>query len=181
MYRNKAIFIVFVVTGIVLNSCSIQGLTSGYKNLNNTQKAQIQDAADFNLKQLQKGSYYDISGSHLKYYASQDTAAVVVIWTPHCTGKYCLSPNQIKKSLEGRGAVYVVADAYEMEEIAKAPIDELPVFFINARHYKSNLRLKYRVRFLQDLIGTSNWNDTMSYQSVFFFKNGQVAETRTHI
>jgi hypothetical protein len=165
MKRN--IILIFLIS-LVLNSCQISGLTSGYSHLSRQQKTKVIDYKG-NIEDITDNTkIYTITVKQVKDYILSHEKVLVYDYTPYCKSQYCCSPNLLVSLCERQGIkVLVIANVYD--DIFKRINNGFPLLMINTKPY-SKWRWKYTDRFYYDLIGYIGKD--IDYASFHYFING---------
>jgi|GEM_PF-724728 hypothetical protein len=161
--------------------CNAQmvGLTSGYNQLSETEKADVL----FNTKDIcdmpNDHKIVAINGKQLKECLAQTDSAMVYRWVPHCNGKACV-PLNVCRAYAARHnlKLYIVAEEYDYESMQGQNSGDKPVFVIDHKHYKANLRSRYSKKFARDLMGDAISKDRELYYALFMvFHKDQFVRT----
>ena len=184
--------IILRIAGIILliSLCScnitITGLCSGYSKLSERYKENIVflDVKDNLCEQKEDGKIYVITGDHLYKCIEKQDNAMVYLWGPLCSSKYCYPLSYIQSYCDSHGYIlYVIAEYYDETTIsAQQKNISQPLLSINDKFYKTRYCNKYRKLFLKDLIrDITPSKEILKYHRVFIFNYGKLASSSLHL
>lgn len=154
MYR-KFLIIVLVFTYC---SCSVKGNFRGLYSYYDKTKAEypellINTYSDIcQVKATEPAKIYVINGKSIADCIISYDNAVVYIWKPKCTGRYCYPLNTIQKMCdENNIELFIVAEYYDSKTMRQNHFIKRPVFGIDTKYYNSSLTSKYLTDFKEDV------------------------------
>lgn len=156
-------------TCLVLNSCQISGLTSGYNHLSREErgkivnyKGKIDSISDYSL-------VYTITAEQVKDYILTHQRVIVYNYTPFCKSSFCISPTTLVGFYKAKGInVLVISNLYD--DIFKGIGKDFPMLMINTINYNTKWRGKYTDAFYFSLIGFTH--KEIDYAIYHYFFNG---------
>lgn len=165
--KRNIIFISLI--SLVLISCQISGLTSGYSHLSKLQKTKVIDYKG-NIEDITDNTnVYTITVKQVKDYILSHKKVLIYDYTPYCKSQYCCSPKMLVSLCKKQDIkVLVIANIYD--DIFKMINHGFPLLMINTKPY-SKWRWKYTDKFYYDLIGYVAKD--INYASFHYFINGR--------
>lgn len=142
----RQIPVVCFLSFLFLSSCQITGLTTDYHKLKFSEKEKVRPFS----AHPDSGLVYQINGEQLQFLLRQQEQSLVYLWTPQCTGPACIPLKKYAAYADRHQLkLIVVADGYhEVFDDKSYPYK----YVINHKAYGSGLRLKYRRRFVRELL-----------------------------
>lgn len=178
MHKNNYYFICIVFSFLfLLSSCKIQGSFQGLYSYYNKVKKENPDLIIENtsyiceLKQEVKPKVFVITGTQLKkcIEENQQQDYLVYIWKPKCRGQFCYSLDLLQRTCNVKNInLYIVAEYYDGILMLENYHIQNPIFGIDVKYYKTRLTSKYLSRFLYDLTGKADIEE-----SLLLFQNGK--------
>lgn len=165
----KYTIICALILCLVLTSCTVSGLTTGYNLLSKQQKERVVDYRG-SIDSISDYSYvYAITVEQVKDYISKHKKVLVYDYTPFCKTPSCIVPNLVINSCKSKGIdVLVIANIYDGIFLY---VDKgFPMLMINAKELGTNWRWKYTNQFYYSL--TSRMLKEANYASFHYFNNG---------
>lgn len=160
---------------LLLISCRIGGLTTGYNHLTPAQKAKVEKLigriADV---KNDDGKVYKITVAQLKDFIRGEKDVVVYQLIPYCRSESCISPTILDRFCrEKKYRAVVVAVLYDELFSVKHP--GMPMFSIDTEPYQTKWRRKYERRFFDELTGITE--KERSYYSFHYFHDGKYVKS----
>lgn len=165
----KKIFSIFLLICLVLISCQISGLTSGYNHLSKQQKEKI---IDYNGKIDNISDFtnvYNVTVEQVKEYLLSHKKVIVYNYTPFCKSSLCISPIYLRELCKmKRIDVLIISNIYD--DIFMYISKKYPMLAINTKEYKTKYRGKYTECFYFSLTGHTH--KELNYANYHYFQNG---------
>lgn len=161
--------LIYPIVILLLSSCQISGLTSGYSHLSDESKAKVKkydgkiaDIADYSF-------VYAVTPAQVKEYLSAREDVIVYNYTPYCQSNECISPEALVAKCREKGYdVLVISNIYD--DLMSALNTAFPIFMINTDVMKTKWRGKYIDEFYLPLIGKVG--KQVDYASYHYFHGG---------
>lgn len=165
---------------LLCTSCiQITGLTSDYKKLDPVFYPYL-DTYETG-KNLRPNVFHTITGEQIRQNMEHEEKVLVYLFTNGCSGPTCYPLATFKRWTEEQGyTLYLVAIGYNNLGITLEETVNIPLYVINNKAYDSNMRGKYRKRFLLDLLQNEpNANEIIkgNYPELFAFEKGKLTQT----
>ena len=162
-------------TTLLLVSCQIGGLTTGYNHLTPAQKAKVEKLigriADV---KNDDGKVYKITVAQLKDFIRGEKDVVVYQLIPYCRSESCISPTILDRFCrEKKYRAVVVAVLYDELFSVKHP--GMPMFSIDTEPYQTKWRSKYEPRFFDELTGIPE--KVRGYYLFHYFHDGKYVKS----
>lgn len=155
---------------LVLTSCQISGLTTGYNLLSQQQKERVVNYKGSIDSISDYSCVYNITAEQVKDYVSTHKKVLVYDYTPFCKAPSCIAPNLLLNSCKRKGIdLLVVANIYD--EIFLHVDKGFPMLMMDATAYNTKWRWKYDNRFIYALIG--RLPKEVRDASYHYFNNGK--------
>ena len=162
-------------TTLLLISCQIGGLTTGYNHLTPAQKARIEKLTG-RIADVKNddGKVYKITVAQLKDFIRGEKDVVVYQLIPYCRSESCISPtilDRFCREKKYRAVVVAVLD----DELFSVKHPGMPMFSIDTEPYQTKWRSKYEPRFFDELTGITE--KERSYYSFHYFHDGKYVKS----
>ena len=167
--------ILFALFGtILLNSCTIYGLTNDYSKLTDDEKSLINTKTDFS--NLKSKNIYVINGAELKNELRKNENSLVYIFTNGCTSKTCLPMSTYESyAKENNYNLYLVMSGYGNLYATTQQRFDSPLFTIDYDYYDTKYRSTAWNRLENDLRNKPKDFKTKPYEgNLFFFKKDKL-------
>lgn len=154
---------------IVLSSCQISGLTSGYTHLSKTEQKKVIDYTGKidNISDYSK--VYTVTVKQVREYLLTHKKVIVYNYTPFCSSSFCISPTSLIELCKSKGInVLIISNLYD--DVFKCISKDFPMLIINTKEYKTKWRWKYTESFYFSLTGYTL--KELNYASYHYFLNG---------
>lgn len=165
----KKLVSISLLTCLVLVSCQISGLTSGYNHLSKQQKEKI---IDYNGKIDNISDFtnvYNVTVEQVKEYLSNHNNVIIYDYTPFCKSSFCLPLNTLEDICKKNNTdLLVISNIYD--DIFLGVTNNFPILMIKTSVYNTKSRAKYIYKFYQSLIGLNQ--KEIVYASYHYFQNG---------
>jgi hypothetical protein len=169
--------ILFALFGtLLLNSCTIYGLTNDYSKLTDDEKSLIHTKTDFlNLKSK---NIYVINGTELKTELKKNEKSLVYIFTNGCTSKSCMPMSTYESfAKENNYKLYLVMSGYGHLYSTTQQRFDSPLFTIDYGYYDTKYRSTAWDRLENDLRNKPKKFKTKSFEgSLFFFERDKLVK-----
>ena len=162
-------------TTLLLASCQIGGLTTGYNHLTPAQKARIEKLTG-RIADVKNddGKVYKITVAQLKDFICGEKDVVVYEFIPYCKAEGCIPPVLFERSCREKNyRAVVVAVLYDELFSVKHP--GIPMFSIDTEPYQTKWRRKYERCFFDELTGITE--KERSYYSFHYFHDGKYVKS----
>jgi len=169
--------LLFLISLLTLQACTIQGLTSDYSKLDDSHTAMITDLKDFNDSEPAK--IYKINGTELNTELQKYPKALVYVFTNGCTSDFCKPLIVYDKYAKKHDMkLFLVMSGYSnLDETLNMPHPE-PLYSIDNEYYGTRFRNTYTHYFENELIGKARKTKRGEYKGgLFFFNNGKLEKT----
>lgn len=158
-----------LLTCLVLSSCQISGLTSGYNHLSKQEKEKV---ITYNGKIDDISNYsnvYTVTVEQVKEYLLTHKKVLIYNYTPLCTSSFCVSPISVLELCKRKGIdVLVISNLYDGIFMCTSQV--FPMLMINTQEYKTKWRSKYAQSFYFSLTGHTY--KELNYTSYYYFQDG---------
>lgn len=154
---------------LVLNSCQISGLTSGYTHLSRKEQKNVINYTG-NIDNISDYSkVYTVTVKQVKEYLLTHKKVIIYNYTPFCSSSFCVSPSSLFELCKNKGIdVLIISNLYD--DIFKCISKDFPMLIINTKEYKTKWRGKYMESFYLSLTGHTL--KELNYASYYYFQNG---------
>lgn len=164
---------------MLVNSCTVYGLTNDYKKLNPEQQRNIIPLTSFDETNAQH--IYKINGAQLREELKKHPRSMVYIFANGCTSNYCLPMSAYENYAKKNGySLFLVMDGYaRLSETTKqrSEVFTAPLYAMDSDYYNKKIRNTYSKYFENDLRGLPHKTKNEWQGNLFFFENGQLVKT----
>lgn len=158
-------------------ACSINGTFQGlysYYNITKSESSNLliklpKSISICKIKNNESVKVYLVNGKELKECINNLENALVYIWSPKCTGRFCYSIELIQKNDID---LFIVSEYYDSRAMQKFYKIDKPLFGIDTEFYKSNLTSIYLKKFIEDLT-----NQEIPKVNFYKFKSGNLIKS----
>ena len=169
-----------IIFTILLNSCgfisingSLQGITSYYDStieINPNLITRLNDSISIcDIEPSDSIKVVLTNGKEIKKCIAQYDKAIVYIWSPYCSSKYCYSPTLLQYECDKNNIeLFIVAEYFDSKKMTVNYSLNKPIFGIDIKYYKSNLTSKYLSKFIFDL----TLEEKEVTKDLIYFNNG---------
>ena len=173
MKKNTIVFLFLV---LILNSCSIQGLTNDYGKLSEQEKLQIIPLVGF--EKLSLDTIYKINGEQLRTELAKHEKSMVYIFKNGCTSDYC-KPMYVYENyaITNGYTLFLVMDGYcNLDETLDQRANfSSQLFSIDNEYYNCDSRTRYSRYFENELRGLPRETKSKEYfGSIYFFSKDKI-------
>lgn len=160
---------------ILLQACTVYGVTNDYKKLTDTEKATVVPLKNFNETDSQH--IYKVNGPQLVEELKKYPKAIVYTFVNGCSSSSCLPMSTYEQFAKGHNyKLYFVMQGYgSLYETTKqrSELFTLPLFSMDNDFYDSWYSGKYGRYFRNDLRGIDRKAKPEWAGSLFFFEYGK--------
>lgn len=154
---------------LVLISCQISGLTSGYTHLSKKEQEKVINYTGKIDNISNYSNVYTVTVGQVKEYISTHKKVVVYNYTPFCKSSFCVAPASFVELCKNKGIdVLIISNLYD--DVFMCINKNFPILMINTKEYKTKWRGKYTEAFYFSLIGHTQ--KEINYASYHYFKDG---------
>lgn len=172
--------ILFLILGLILQSCAFYGLTNDYSKLNEEQKKIIKkydNAEGLNTKYI-----YEISGTQLKDLLTIHKKSIVYLFANGCTSKYCLPLSVYERYAEDNDYdLFLIMNGYANLSQTLSQNISTPLYSIDAQAYDTKWNNKYVKRFENDLLGLPRDSKQPYQGSIYFFEGDSLISIKREL
>jgi len=172
---------IFPLLGLLIlcSSCiTITGLTSDYKKLDPALHAYL--ATYEEGKDTLYNRVYSITGEQIRQQMEQHDKILVYTFANGCSSSTCYPLATFKRWADENGyKLYLVTTGYGNLSSTLSQEIDLPLYVINYKAYKTNMRGKYTNRFLLDLLQNEADPKAIAndqYASLYAFEKGKLTQ-----
>lgn len=167
---------IYLLTLVLLTSCTIYGLTNDYKKLSETDKLRVEKLESFD--NLEGGKIYEINAEQLKTELRKHPKSIVRIFTNYCNAPTCYPISVFKTYAEQNDyKIFFVMTGYADVNKTLVQDSTIPYFSIDADYYQTKYRNRYVNCFENELMGLDkNTKQKEWLGDLFFFENGNLVK-----
>ena len=171
--------ITLLAFGMLLSSCSIQGLTNDYKKLTPEQQNDIVALESFE-KATDLNKVYKINGSQLREELKKHPKVLVYEFKNGCTSQYC-KPLYVYENYakENNHKLFLVMNGYANLKESTNEVLNVPLYSIDNEYYDKKMRNAYTNYFINDMLGRDlKYKEKEYLGNLFFFENGELVSIK---
>lgn len=164
---------------LLCTSCiQIVGITSDYKKLDPAALSYISTYTAG--KDTIPNHFYTVTGEQIRQQIEQQNKVLVYVFSNGCTGLTCYPLATFKRwADENEYKIYFVTTGYYNMEATFYQQVNTPLYIIDHKAYNTNMKGKYRKRFLLDLLQNETNAQALvknNYASVYAFEKGKLTQ-----
>ncbi len=157
---------------LILQSCTVYGVTNDFKKLSESQKSSIVQLKSFH--EVNSQNIYKINGNQLKEELKKHPKSLVYIFSNGCTSEYCLPMSNYETfAKDNNYSLFLVMEGYgHLSDTTqqRSEVFTAPLFSIDNDFYNSWYSMKYHRYFENDLRGISKNEKPEWSGNLFFFE-----------
>lgn len=154
---------------VVLSSCQISGLTSGYTHLSKTERQKVINYTGKIDHISDYSNVYTVTAEQVREYLLTHKKVMIYNYTPFCTSSFCISPISFIELCKSKDIdVLIISNIYD--DIFRCINKDFPMLMINTKEYQTKWRGRYTEAFYFSLIGRTH--KEINYASYHYFQNG---------
>ncbi|MCT4561576.1 MAG: hypothetical protein N4A41_09370 [Crocinitomicaceae bacterium] len=151
----KLLYVLFI--GATMSSCFhlMQGVHQDYQFIPGEERWRVEKLDAFS--NCEKGKVYEITGKQLRTELKKNDTSVVSLFVNKCSGVTCYPMSVYSSYAQRTGRkVYMIMCDYGNFKYTMDQSPEIPLFSVNADHYKTDYQRRYNRRFFKDLLATDD-------------------------
>ncbi len=170
--------ILAVISGLMVSSCTVYGLTDDYKKLYPEQQRTIVKLENFNTVNPQ--FIYKINASQLKEELKNHPKSIVYTFKNGCSSVYCLPMSTYEKYAKKNGyQLFLVMSGYgKLHETTKqrSEVFTEPLYAIDSDYYGTRFNATFNKYFENELRGIDRKAKPEWEGNLFFFERDQLVK-----
>lgn len=162
---------IFIISAVIVSSCTIYGLKNDYETLDETQK---EDIVPFSEKTGQElGKIYTLNGKQLTAELEKHPKSLVYVFKNGCTSDLCKPMAVYEDYAKAHNLkLFLVMNSFcHLTETTEQPLEN-PLFAIDSDFYGVKYRFKYQKYFQNELQNQPIKTKEKEYQGNLYFFTG---------